>query len=82
MEQIVANRPAWTRDALFREHPLVSWSPDKGQPSAPAKAICQRCAVQDACRVYGPTFEQPAGYGIWGGLGPDGQRRLMRRGAA
>lgn len=81
MEQVEANRPAWMKDALCREYPEVSWFPDKGQPAGPAKAICQRCAVQDACQVYGLTHEQPAGHGIWGGLGP-GERRAMRRGAA
>lgn len=76
------SRPEWMRDALCREYPDVSWFPEKGEPAAPAKAVCARCAVQDPCRVYGITNEERGGgHGVWGGLGP-GDRRVMRRGAA
>lgn len=81
MEQIEANRPAWMRDALCREYPEVDFFARTQPGIEAAKAICQRCAVQDACQVYGLTHEQPAGNGVWGGLGPD-DRRAMRRGAA
>ena len=72
IEQIDAARPAWMKDALCREHPEVSWYPERGEPAAPAKAVCG---------VYGITHEEPAGHGIWGGLGPN-DRRQLRAGRA
>ena len=81
LDLLEQSRPPWMADALCREYPDVSWFPEKGERSAPAKAICARCLAQDACRVYGLTNEAPTGNGIWGGLGPD-DRRVMRRGAA
>ena len=78
-----AARPAWMRDALCREHPDVSWFRDRGESvSAPARAICGRCAVRDECRAFGIENEVPAGNGIWGGLGPDDRRRLRAETAA
>ena len=81
LELLDAARPAWMKDALCREYPGVDFFAKTGPGIEKAKAICGRCAVQDACQVYGLTHEQPAGHGIWGGLGPN-DRRAMRRGAA
>jgi len=41
-----------------------------------AKAVCQRCPVQDACLQY--AFETNQEAGIWGGKDEDERRRLRR----
>jgi len=66
-------RPAWQADALCREHPDVTFFPERGQASAPAKAICAPCLVRADCLQYGMT--QPCG--IWGGTS-DRERRARR----
>ena len=73
---LVATRPSWMRDALCQEHPEVSWFVDRGESSAPAKAICGRCLVMVECRSW--ALEQGAELaGIWGGTTAQ-QRRKMR----
>jgi WhiB family redox-sensing transcriptional regulator len=41
-----------------------------------AKAICQRCPVQDACLQFALESNQEAG--VWGGKDEDERRRLRR----
>lgn len=81
LEQLDTARPEWMKDALCKEYPGVDFFAKTGPGIEAAKAVCVRCAVQDACMVYGLTHEQPAGNGVWGGLSPN-DRRAMRRGAA
>ena len=81
LEQLATVRPAWMKDALCREYPGVDFFANTGPGIDAAKAVCGRCACEDACQVYGITHEQPAGNGVWGGLSAN-DRRAMRRGAA
>jgi WhiB family redox-sensing transcriptional regulator len=73
-------RPAWMRDALCREFPDVTFFPERGEATEPAKAICGRCSVASECLAYaltlGPTLQ-----GTWGGTSGR-ERRQLRRVAA
>ena len=61
------DRPAWQRDALCREYVgKVNFFPGRGEPSADAKALCQRCLVRPECLLYALEHDEP--YGVWGGL--------------
>lgn len=44
---------------------------------APAKDICQRCSVREACLNFAIETQQK--YGIWGGLTPDERAAEIRR---
>lgn len=67
--------PAWQRDALCREHPDVNWFPERGEDTAPAKAICDRCLVQAECLAF--VLEHRIEHGIWAATSAR-QRRVMR----
>lgn len=71
-----AGRPAWYADAACREHPELTWHPELGQTSAPAKAVCATCLVRDECLAYG--LADPHLEGIWGGTAPRERARLRR----
>lgn len=46
---------------------------------AEAKAVCNRCPVQQQCLEW--AMEQGQDSGVWGGLGEDERRALKRRNA-
>jgi WhiB family transcriptional regulator, redox-sensing transcriptional regulator len=50
---------------LCLEYPELTWFPERGQPSAPAKAVCGRCLVQRECLDY--ALADPDLMGVWGG---------------
>jgi WhiB family redox-sensing transcriptional regulator len=68
-------RPKWQRDGLCLEHPELSWFPSKGQPTAPAKAVCSRCLVRPECLAFAIDNDER---GVWGGTS-EAERRAMRR---
>ena len=70
-------RPPWHADAACREHPELTWFPDRGQPTEPAKAVCAGCLVAPECRAAGIAGRE---HGIWGGLSERG-RRVLRQDA-
>jgi WhiB family redox-sensing transcriptional regulator len=78
LDLLIRSRPRWQADALCREHPEVSFFPEKGQPAGPAKRVCQECLVFADCRRWaleqGPDLE-----GVWGGMTPR-ERRTVRMG--
>jgi WhiB family redox-sensing transcriptional regulator len=69
-----ALRPAWMNDGLCIEYPDVVFFPERGQSSAPAKALCGRCLVQRECRQY--AIGDPNLVGVWGGTSPRERARL------
>lgn len=71
-------RPAWMRDALCREHPEVSFFPERGQSTEPAKAICRACLVRQECADYAASLPEPTG-GVWGGMSGRDRRRVRSR---
>lgn len=76
--ELAHRRPEWHADALCREHPEVSFFPERGQPSAPALAVCAGCLALDDCRAW--AIGQGADlHGIFGGTtGP--MRAGLRKG--
>ena len=74
--ELFGRRPAWMRDGLCREHPEVSFFPALGESSEPAKAVCARCLVRDACLQF--ALEHDERDGVWGGLSTR-ERTALRR---
>lgn len=72
---LTAVRPAWQRQGLCVGREDVSWFPELGESTAPAKAICGRCSVRDECLQY--ALEQgPSTQGIWGATSQRERRHL------
>lgn len=59
-------RPAWMAEAECRGVGPDVFFLDRGQPSAPAKALCARCTVSADCLAY--AAENDVQGGIWGGI--------------
>ena len=68
------HRPAWHADAACKEHPELSWFPERGQPVDRQKAICAGCHVRVECAAHGLEHHEE---GIWGGISGRG-RRVIR----
>jgi WhiB family transcriptional regulator, redox-sensing transcriptional regulator len=68
-----AAREVWASALCAQVDPDLFF-PEKGQPSAPAKAVCARCPVTALClETFGPLVDQ----GVVGGL--TAQERRARR---
>ena len=52
LADLIPARPLWMAEGVCRQHPEVTWFPAKGQPTAPAKALCATCPVLEPCRAY------------------------------
>ncbi len=50
--------------------------PDRGVPSASAKAVCRECPVQRDCLEYALSRDER--FGIWGGLSERERRKMFR----
>ena len=68
-------RPPWHADAACREHPELTWFPERGQPTEPAKTVCAGCLVATECRSAGIDGRE---LGIWGGLSERNRRQLRQ----
>ena len=72
------NRPPWIRDALCRERPSLHFIPDRGEPTAPLRAVCGACLVRSECLTYALADEDLAG--VWGGTTAQERRTLRTTG--
>lgn len=68
---------AWQDDALCMQVDGDVFFPDKGQPSAPAKRVCQDCPVKAECLEY--ALENDIHHGVWGGESEMDRRRIRRQ---
>jgi len=69
-----AAREVWASALCAQVDPELFF-PEKGQPSAPAKAVCAACPVTALClATFGPLVD----HGVVGGLTAE-ERRLQRR---
>lgn len=68
------HRPAWHADAACKEHPELSWYPERGDDVRPLKAVCAGCLVRDECAEAG-AHEM---HGIWAGESARNRRRTIR----
>lgn len=50
--------------------------PERGDPTGPAKRICERCPVKKECLEF--ALSDPETVGVWGGTS-GAQRRQIRR---
>jgi WhiB family transcriptional regulator, redox-sensing transcriptional regulator len=67
VSHLKGSRPAWHADALCHETPGVNFFPERGEPTAPAVAVCSRCIVQPECLAWAAPQTTVALVGIWGG---------------
>lgn len=67
----------WTARANCRGVDPDLFFPGQGEPTDPAKAVCQGCVVRDDCLTYALT-PPIARRGIWGGLSENERRKLRR----
>jgi len=70
------NRPAWQADAACREHPELTWFPERGERTEAAKQVCRRCLVRDECLNFALELGEPVG--TWGGLSGQERKQLTR----
>jgi WhiB family redox-sensing transcriptional regulator len=73
LADLLPPRPSWMAAGACRDRPDVTWFPDRGKSTAPAKAICAGCPVRVECL----SFAQHEGidHGTWGGLSPRERRK-------
>lgn len=72
-------RPAWMDAAACRGQTDLFF-PERGQSTAPARALCAACPVVEECGDYAAQQSLRL-HGIWGGVSQRG-RKLDRRAAA
>lgn len=72
--------PDWYQDAACQNADPDIFIPSKGEPAAPAIAVCETCPVRVECLDYAISFESKSAVyvGIWGGHTPKERRRLAR----
>ena len=66
----------WMRQANCVDADPALFFPERGEPSAPAKAICLACPVRVECLNYALSINER--HGIWGGTS-ENERRVLRR---
>ena len=66
----------WRADALCAQTDPEAHYPEAGGTAAPAKRTCMACPVRRACLEHAITAGEE--YGIWGGVGQQELRRLIR----
>ena len=67
----------WMRDAVCVETTGVEFFPERGKPTAPAKAVCAGCLVRNDCLVFAMMHD--IRWGVWGGLSSLERRELRRQ---
>ncbi|MFG3136061.1 WhiB family transcriptional regulator [Streptomyces sp. NPDC048211] len=67
---------SWRDDALCRQTDPDLFMPEVGGTTTPAKRVCMACPVRRQCLNYAVDAEER--WGIWGGLGQQELRRLIR----
>ncbi|WP_405699139.1 WhiB family transcriptional regulator [Streptomyces sp. NBC_01383] len=70
------NDTTWKGDALCAQTDPEVHFPEAGGTSRNAKRTCMACPVRPNCLDYAVDTEQY--WGVWGGLGQDELRRLIR----
>ena len=73
-----ATSPAgWRYRAACRGADLVLFFPGRGESAEPARRICARCPVREACLDY--AIGHGIVHGVWGGLAERDRRALRTR---
>jgi WhiB family redox-sensing transcriptional regulator len=66
------NRPEWHARAACRGMDTELFFLERGQPAAPARAICSTCPVAAQCHAAAIEMDD---VGIWAGTSPAERRR-------
>lgn len=61
-------------------HPENERGEKRAERERRAKAVCRRCPVMSQCREHALNAHEP--YGVWGGMGEQERRELLRGRAA
>lgn len=61
-------------DGLCAQTDPEAFFPEKGEPVKPAKRICERCDVQEACLAW--ALDKDERYGVWGGLSENERKKI------
>jgi WhiB family redox-sensing transcriptional regulator len=69
-------RPDWHADAACRDTDPATFFPTKGVNVGPARKVCARCPVRDACLAF--AMSDASIKGVWAGT-TERQRKRMRR---
>jgi WhiB family redox-sensing transcriptional regulator len=75
-EDLSWRRESWMDQAKCRGVSPDSFYPERGEPTAPAKAICMGCVVRLECLELALVNGEK--HGIWGGLSERERRRIRR----
>ena len=74
----------WQRHAACRDmnqemffHPDGERDPSRSRRVAAAQEVCASCPVQDPCRAWARSVQEP--YGVWGGESEDQRRHAIAR---
>jgi WhiB family redox-sensing transcriptional regulator len=67
----------WRQRAACRGMDTDVFFPESDDDAGPAKEICARCPVRDACLEWAIATRQDEG--VWGGMTGVERRRLRRR---
>jgi WhiB family redox-sensing transcriptional regulator len=70
----LAARPRWQSDAACRDHPELTWFPERGDDTRPAKTVCASCPVRDDCATFAASFGGTL-VGVWAGSSGRERRR-------
>lgn len=68
--------PEWMAAAVCSSSDPELWFPEKGQSTAPAKAICRGCPSRVECLQY--ALDNNERFGVWGALSERERRRLSK----
>lgn len=74
--ELQAPSPTWHPAAACRGTKPELFYPLRGEPTAPAKAVCATCPVIVDCLNYALSNHET--FGIWGGTSERERRRLRR----
>jgi WhiB family redox-sensing transcriptional regulator len=67
----------WMRSGVCMETDPEAFFPEKGKPTATAKAVCVGCPVRPECLEY--ALDGNERFGVWGGLSERERRPLLRQ---
>lgn len=76
LDDLLHLQPAWMAEGACRGRPDVSFFPELGEETAPAKAVCAGCPVREACLAF--ALDERIGHGVWGGLSTKQRRDLVK----
>lgn len=67
----------WMQFGVCMETAPDAFFPERGESTAPAKAVCVGCPVRTECLNYAVTRNER--FGVWGGLSERERRPLVRQ---